>query len=87
MERAPGGAVYNVGGGEEATVGEAIALLEELAGRKLELAYGPPAKGDVKRTRADTTRIETELGWHARTSLRDGARAEWEWASARVAAR
>jgi nucleoside-diphosphate-sugar epimerase len=87
MERAPAGAIYNVGGGDEATVRESIELLEELAGRTLDVRYGPPARGDVKRTRADTSRIGAELGWQPRTPLRDGLAAEWEWASARVAAR
>ncbi len=42
---APDGAVYNVGGGEEATMREALGLLERIAGRPLELRYGPPATG------------------------------------------
>jgi len=84
---APAGAVYNVGGGDEATLREALDLLERIAGRPLDVSYGPPAAGDMRRTRADTTRIEHDLGWRATTSLEDGLRAHWEWASARVAAR
>jgi nucleoside-diphosphate-sugar epimerase len=76
--------VYNVGGGEESTMREALALLEELAGRPLDVAYGPPQVGDMRRTKADTTRIERELGWRATTSLREGLARHWEWASARV---
>jgi UDP-glucuronate 4-epimerase len=87
MERAPAGAVYNVGGGAEATLREAIELVERLAGRTLELRAGPPAAGDVRRTAADTTRIRRDLGWEARVPLEQGLRAQWEWASARVAAR
>jgi UDP-glucuronate 4-epimerase len=34
MDRAPAGAVFNVGGGEEASMLEAIALLEEASGRR-----------------------------------------------------
>ena len=79
---APG--VYNVGGGEEATMREAIALLEELAERPLRIVDGPAQVGDMKRTKADTTRIERELGWHATTPLRDGLSRHWQWASARV---
>ena len=44
------------------------------------------AAGDVRRTAADTRRIEKELGWRATTELGDGLRAQWEWASVRVAA-
>jgi UDP-glucuronate 4-epimerase len=86
MERAPAGALYNVGGGAEATMREAIAMLERLSGRTLELVEQPAAAGDVRRTSADTRRIEQDLGWRATTALEDGLRAQWEWASVRVAA-
>ena len=80
-------AVYNVGGGEEATLRDAIGLLEEIAGRTLDVTYGPPQTGDMKRTKADTARIERDLGWRATTPLRAGLEAHWSWASGRVAAR
>jgi nucleoside-diphosphate-sugar epimerase len=86
MERAPAGAVYNVGGGAEATVREAIATLEEVSGRTLELVERPAAKGDIRRTAPDTSRIERDLGWEASIPLRAGLHAQWEWAATRVAA-
>jgi UDP-glucuronate 4-epimerase len=86
MERAPTGSVYNVGGGEEATMREVIATLERVSGRSLDLVESPSAAGDVRRTAADPTRIGRDLGWRATTSLEDGLRAQWEWASVRVAA-
>ena len=61
MERAPAGSVYNVGGGEEATMREAIATLERVSGRTLELVESPAAAGDVRRTSADVTRIGRDL--------------------------
>jgi UDP-glucuronate 4-epimerase len=86
MERAAAGTLYNVGGGEEATMRDAIATLEAASGRTLELLERPAAAGDVRRTAADTTRVERDLGWRATTGLEDGLRAQWEWASVRVAA-
>jgi UDP-glucuronate 4-epimerase len=86
MERAPAGGVYNVGGGEEATMRDAIETLERVSGRSLDVVERPAAAGDVRRTSADATRIERDLGWRATTSLTDGLQAQWEWASARVAA-
>jgi UDP-glucuronate 4-epimerase len=86
MERAPAGSVYNVGGGVEATMREAIEALERISGRTLELVERPAAKGDVRRTAPDTSRIERELGWRARTPFDDGLSAQWEWAATRVAA-
>jgi UDP-glucuronate 4-epimerase len=79
--------VYNVGGGEESTLRDALALLEELAGRPLRVRYGPPQTGDMQRTKADTARIERELGWRATTPLRQGLAEHWRWASATVAAK
>jgi nucleoside-diphosphate-sugar epimerase len=86
MERAAAGTLYNVGGGAEATMRDAIATLEELSGRTLDLVERPAAAGDVRRTAADTERIERDLDWRATTELGDGLRAQWEWASVRVAA-
>jgi nucleoside-diphosphate-sugar epimerase len=86
MESAPPGSLYNVGGGVEATMRDAIATLEDLSGRTLDLVERPAAPGDVRRTSADTSRIEGDLGWRATTPLEDGLRAQWEWASVRVAA-
>jgi len=86
MERAPAGATYNVGGGEEATMLEAIAVLEHVSGRALQTRHRETAKGDMARTKADISRIGAELGWQPRTSLRDGLAAMWSWTAARVAA-
>lgn len=87
MERAAPGSVYNVGGGSEATMLEAIEAAERAAGLALEVRLLPAAPGDARRTSADTTRIRTELGWEPQVSLEDGLRAQWEWASTRVGAR
>ena len=80
MERAAPGTTYNVGGGQEATMNEALAALEQIAGRTLDVRREPAVPGDQRRTKADTTRILNELGWSPRTPLAEGLRAQWEWA-------
>lgn len=87
MQSAPSGAVYNVGGGDEASMLDAIALLEGISGRALDVRHVEPARGDVRRTKADVTRIRDALGWEPRVPLADGLARMWAWASARVAAR
>jgi UDP-glucuronate 4-epimerase len=87
MDRGRAGAVYNVGGGSEVTMSEAIALLERISGRRLEVSRRARAAGDPRRTSADTTRARAELDWRPRVELEQGLHAQWEWASARVAAR
>jgi nucleoside-diphosphate-sugar epimerase len=85
MERGQG--LYNVGGGVEASMREAIDMLEQIAGRELEVREEPPVPGDQRRTRADTTRIRRDLGWEPCVSLESGLSEQWSWAAARVAAR
>ncbi len=87
MEHAPAGSLYNVGGGAEATMLEAIAAAERVSGRPLDVRFLPAAAGDVRRTSADTMRIRSELGWLPQAALEEGLRAQWEWASSRVRTR
>ena len=83
-EVAEAGSLYNVGSGDEATMRTVIELAESISGRQLDLHVGPPARGDMLRTKADTSAIAHDLGWHATTSLEDGLRAQWEWALAQA---
>jgi UDP-glucuronate 4-epimerase len=85
MEKAPAGAVYNVGGGVEVSMLEAIETLGRVAGRPLEVTRSPRLDGDVARTAADTTRIRSETGWEPKTSFTEGLEAQWRWATDRVA--
>jgi nucleoside-diphosphate-sugar epimerase len=86
IERGRAGELYNVGGGDEATMAETIALAEEISGRTLAVERHGAAAGDVRRTRADVAKAEEELGWRPTTSLANGLEAQWAWVAARVAA-
>src|SRR5258708_5166719 len=85
LEAPPG--TYNVGGGDEATLREALELLEEISGRPLRVNYGPPQAGDMPRTKADTSRLANPARWEPTTPLSDGLAAHWRWASAKVTTR
>lgn len=86
MERGRAGEIYNVGGGEEATMSGAIALAERIAGRALRIERHGAAVGDVRRTRADVGKAGADLGWQPTTSLDEGLLGQWQWVAARVAA-
>jgi nucleoside-diphosphate-sugar epimerase len=86
MERGAAGAVYNVGGGAEVSMLQAIEVLARIAGRRLEVVRAARAEGDVRRTAADTSRIQADLGWEARVPFEEGLEAQWRWAADRVAA-
>ena len=85
MERGTG--TYNLGGALEASMNETIALAETISGRTLDLRRREEVPGDQRRTKADTTRITSDLGWAPQTSLETGLQAQWEWASSRVGVR
>jgi UDP-glucuronate 4-epimerase len=76
-------AIYNIGGGQEATLSEVIQTLEELAGTTLELDRQGVQTGDVKRTSADTTRARATLGWNPTVGLRAGLASEFAWVKGR----
>jgi UDP-glucose 4-epimerase len=87
LAMANGSGTYNVGGAHEVSMREAIAQFERISGRTLDVRGRPAVPGDQRRTNADTTRIRSELGWEPRVGMEEGLQAEWDWASARVAAR
>lgn len=75
--------IYNVGGGEEVTLAEAATLIGELSGRRLRVRRGPPQTGDLRRTKADTTRFEQATGWRATVTIREGLAEQLSWAGLR----
>jgi UDP-glucose 4-epimerase len=78
-QAAPQG-VYNIGGGSQVEVVEAIELLEGFLGTKAQLKFEPRPPGDPLRTRADAARLQADLGYATTVSIADGLAAEAEWA-------
>jgi nucleoside-diphosphate-sugar epimerase len=73
------GEVYNVGGGEAATLWDIIHKLEALAGRPAVIKQEAARPGDQRYTFADTTKLRSHLGWGPRVSLDDGLARQWAW--------
>jgi UDP-glucuronate 4-epimerase len=84
--REPAARVFNVGGGSHITLRASLELIEQFAGRKLEIAYLAREAGDVRDTLADVTRSREELGFEASTAFPEGLMAEFEWVAAGVRA-
>jgi UDP-glucose 4-epimerase len=72
--------VYNIGGGSQVEVLEAIQLLEERLGVKAQLRFEERPPGDPMRTRADASRLAADLDYASTVSIGDGLAAEAEWA-------
>jgi nucleoside-diphosphate-sugar epimerase len=66
------GRVYNIAGGCQATVLGVVAMLERILGRPLEREHLEPVPGDPRKTGADTTAANEDLGYQPSTGLEDG---------------
>ena len=73
------GEVFNLGGGSEISVLNAIALMEKISGRKAKLKRFDRQKGDVRHTKARLELAKTKLGYSPKIGLEQGLIDEWNW--------
>ena len=71
--------IYNVGTGKETSVGEIIELLKKITHNniKQEIFRKRGFKNSVRRSVADITKIEKDIGWHPSTNINDGLIKTW----------
>jgi nucleoside-diphosphate-sugar epimerase len=81
------GEVYNVGGGETASVWDILRHLEALAGRRAQVRQEAERPGDQRHTFADTLKLRQHFGWEPTTRLAEGLARQWEWQKAELARR
>jgi NAD dependent epimerase/dehydratase len=77
------GQTFNLGSGEEISVGGLVELVGEILEKKLHVEHDPrrdrPEASEVDRLVADNTRAREVLGWEPTVSLRDGLRRTLGW--------
>jgi UDP-glucose 4-epimerase len=76
---ATSGRTLNVASGRETSIREIVETLCEIAGYAGEVVEAPARVADVRRHRADVSRVERLLGTVARTPLRDGLARTYAW--------
>ena len=83
---APVGQTFNLGSGEEISIGGLVELVGEILGKKLQVEHDPgrdrPDASEVDRLVSDNSRAREVLGWEPSVSLRDGLGRTVEWISA-----
>jgi UDP-glucose 4-epimerase len=83
--RASGGA-FNIGTGQESSVLDILAILQQEGGRDdFEPEFGEARLGEIERSCLDVSRAQAELGWQAQVALVDGMRATLEASRAELA--
>jgi nucleoside-diphosphate-sugar epimerase len=73
------GEVFNLGGGAQVSILNAIALVEGVSGRKANLRRFDRQKGDVRHTKARLDRAKSKLGYSPKVGLEQGLIEEWNW--------
>jgi nucleoside-diphosphate-sugar epimerase len=64
--------IINLGGHETITINNLVELVEELAGKKAQVVYGPPNPADMLANWANVEKARKLLGWQPRVGLREG---------------
>ena len=74
-----GAGVCNVGTGKDTSVLALVDAIAAVAGRTPERSFEPAREGDLRASRADTTRAAEVLGWRAAFDLEAGLRPTLAW--------
>ena len=78
----PGWSAYNLGSGAPVTLGELIAGIEQVAGKKAVIERAGKPAGDVDATYASIDKARRELDWEPRVKLIEGLVTVRDWVTA-----
>lgn len=73
------GEAYNVGGGSRIKLIETIRIIEEISGRRADLKYRDPQRGDAKHTYADVSKAKRDFGYSPEVNIYEGLKTHYEW--------
>lgn len=79
VDRPLGYEVINLGRGEPVRLGDFVAMLESLAGKKARLRPAPKLAADVVRTYADIGKARRLLDYNPQISVAEGVTRFWDW--------
>ena len=71
--------VYNIGNNNPVPLKEFVAAIEEAIGMKAKIEYLPMQAGDVYRTYADISALQSDFGFAPKTDIRTGMKKFVEW--------
>ncbi len=72
LDKCSGYKIYNLGGTGTTTLGELVSTIEAAVGKPALIERLSEQPGDVRRTMADLTKSERDLGYRPKTTVREG---------------
>jgi len=73
------GEVYNIGGGSRISVLDAIELIEDIVGKKAELKFIEPQRGDAKHTFSDISKAKNHFDYSPCHTIGEGLQEHYEY--------
>lgn len=73
------GEVFQIATGIETSIAQLAALVQEVAGRDVDVEYGPPRQGDIRKNYSAIGKVHEMLGWEPQFGLRQGLEQTWGW--------
>lgn len=73
----------NVGNGDQTSLKQLLAVIEEFAGRPLEVSHYAPRPGDIRYSCADNRRVKEQMSYSHEYSVAEGLKRTWEWMKTR----
>jgi UDP-glucuronate 4-epimerase len=83
LDHPPTGAIYNIGGGQELRLLDALAIIAHALGVTAHVTHDAARAGDQVRTSADITRARRDLGWSPLVDPEEGLAREARWVADR----
>ena len=71
--------IFNLGTGIGVSVLELIEQFKRVSGIDLPYTIGPRRPGDIEKVYADTTKVNSELGWKTKYTSEESLLHAWEW--------
>ncbi len=79
LENGVNGSIYNIGGGSIISVNRVLGVIEEIAGKRLNINFEQTQKGDVRQTQADISLSKKELKYEPEFGIKTGLQNEYKW--------
>lgn len=79
LKKPLGFSIINLGGGKPVELLKAIAILEDILGKKAKMNLMPMQLGDIKETSADISNAKKVLGYEPKVRIEEGLRKFVEW--------
>jgi UDP-glucose 4-epimerase len=79
LESDVSGEVFQIATGEETSIAQLARLVQDATRQDVNIAYGPPRQGDIRKNYSVIDKVYCTLGWEPRENLAQGLQTCYQW--------